>query len=113
MPSSVELFKAWRAAPPFRLSRQLSNPSYLKMLAASRTRLKQWIFCTFLLWGTLTSLSLSDVCDRLLGEKTIGSAVILFVIRDYAAALTMAFLVVFFSFFVQWHILARIERLRE
>jgi hypothetical protein len=111
--TSVELFKAWRAAPPFRLSRQVGNPSYLKMLDASRTRLQQWILCTFLAWGILTSLSLCDVCYRLLGEKTIGSGVILFVLRDYAAALSMAFLVVLFAFLVRWHLLARIERLRE
>jgi hypothetical protein len=107
----VQLLKAWRAAPPFRLSRQANNPAYLKMLEASRTRLKQWIFCTLLAWGILTSTSLYDVCNRLLGEKRIGSGEYLFVLEDYAAALTMALLVVLFAFLVRWHLVTRIEDL--
>lgn len=111
--TSVELLKAWRSAPPFRLSNEAGNPAYLRMLEASRTRLKQWIYCTFLAWGILISTSLYDVSNRLLGEKTIGSGVILFVLGDYADSLTMALLVVLFAFLARWHLVARIEHLRE
>src|ERR1700682_873778 len=111
--TSVELFKAWRVAPPFRPPRQVSNPSYLKMLEASRTRLRQWILFIFLALGILTSLNLSDVCILMLGEKTMGSGLILFVLRDCGADLTMGFFVVLFAFLVRCHFLARIDRLRE
>jgi len=81
------------------------------MLEASRTRLKQWIFCTFLAWGILTSTSLYGVCSRLLGEKRIGSGEYLFVLEDHAAALTMTLLVALFAFLVRWHLVTRIEDL--
>ena len=109
--TSVELFRAWRVAPPFRLSRQVGNPSYPKMLEASRTRLRQWILCIFLAMGILTSINLSDVCNLMLGEKTMGHGLILFAFRDYGADLTLGFLAVLFAFLVRWHFLARIERL--
>jgi hypothetical protein len=109
--TSVELFKAWHAAPPFKLSRQASNRSYVKMLEASRTRLKHWILCIFLAMGILTSLNISDACNLLLAEKTMGLGVVLFVIRDYGAEVTMGFIVVLFAFLVRWHFTARIERL--
>jgi hypothetical protein len=109
--TSVELFKAWRVAPPFKLSRQASNRSYVKMLEASRTRLKNWILCIFLAVGILTSLNISDACNFLLTEKTMGLGFVLFVLRDYAADVTMGFLVVLFAFLIRWHFMARIERL--
>ncbi len=111
--TSVELFRAWRVAPPFRLSRQVGNPSYPKMLEASRTRLRQWILCTFLVLGILTSINLSDVCNLMLSEKTMGRELILFVLRDYGADLTMGFIAALFAFLVRWHFLTRVERLRE
>lgn len=103
----LQILKAWRAAPPFRLSRRVNNLTYLKMLEASRTRLKQWIFCTFLAWGILTSISLYDVCSRL------GSGEFLFVLEDYATTLTMALLVILFAFLVRWHLVTRIEYLHK
>ena len=33
--TSIKLIRVWRAAPPFRLSRQASNPSYPQLLQAS------------------------------------------------------------------------------
>jgi hypothetical protein len=111
--TSVELFKAWRAAPPFRISRQVSNATYLNGLETSRTRLKQWIFFTILVWGILTSTSIYDVCNRLLAEKKIGSAAVLLVLQDYATTLTMALLVILFAFLVRWHLVSRINYLRK
>jgi hypothetical protein len=110
--TGVKLFRTWRAAPPFRLSRQASNPSYLKMLQASKTQLAQWILCIFLALGIRTSLNLSDVCNLMLG-KTAGSGVIPIVLRDYSAELTMSFFVALFAFLVRWHCLTRIERLSD
>lgn len=111
--TTVEFFKAWRVAPPFKLSRQARNRSYVKMLEASRTRLKHWILCIFLAMGILTSLNISDACNLLLAEKTMGLGVVLFVLRDYGAEVTMGFLVVLFAFLVRWLFVARIERLRN
>jgi len=58
-------------------------------------------------------MSLYDVCDRLLDEKRIGSFVILFVIEDFSSAFSMALLVVLFLFLARWHMLRRIEHLRN
>jgi len=81
------------------------------LLQASGTSLKHWIRCTFLVWGIFASISIYDVCDRLLDEKRVGSFVILFVVQDFSTALTMALLVVLFLFLVRWHMLERIEQL--
>jgi hypothetical protein len=111
--TSMELIKAWRVAPPFRISRQISNASYLNGLEASRTRLKQWIFFTILVWGILTSTSVYDVSNGLLAEKKISSGAVLFVLQDYATTLTMALLVILFAFLVRWHLVSRINYLRK
>ena len=111
--TSVKLVRVWRAAPPFRLSRQASSPACLELLETSSSSLKQWMGSAFLGWGIFASISLTDVCSRLLDDKRIGSFVILFVIQDFSTALTMALLVVLFLFLVRWHMLKRIEHLRH
>jgi hypothetical protein len=108
----VELFKAWRIALPFRLSRQVSNLAYPKLLEASGARLTQWIFFTFLTSGLCISLSLYDVCNRLMNEKVVGIFTILLVLSDYATALTMTFIAILLMFLVRWHFIARINYLR-
>jgi len=110
---AIKLIRIWRAAPPFRLSRQAGNPTYLQSLQASSTSLKQWIGCTFLGWGILFSISLHKVCDRLLDDESMGRFAILFAIQDFATTLTMALLVAVFLFLVRWHMLDRMERLRN
>jgi hypothetical protein len=111
--TSVKLVKVWRPALPFRLSRQAGSPAYLQSLESSSSSLKQWIGSTFLAWGILASISLTDVCNRLLANKTMGNFVILFVIQDFSTTLTMALLVVLFLFLVRWHVLKRIEHIRH
>lgn len=111
--TSVKLVRVWRAAPPFRLPRQAGSPAYLELLETSSSSLKQWIESTFLGWGIFASISLTDVCSRLLDYKRIGSSVILFTIQDFSTALTMALLAVLFLFVVRWHMLKRIEHLRH
>jgi hypothetical protein len=111
--TSLELIRAWRVAPPFRRSRHVGNPPYIKMLEAARTTLRQWILCTFLVVGILTSINLSHICTYLLGEKVFRSAVVLYILRGYGVDPTMAFLAVVFAFLVRWHFLTRLERLRN
>jgi hypothetical protein len=109
----VELVRGWRVALPFRLSRQASNSAFLVMLETSANSLKQWIGCTLLGWGILTSLTVSDLCNRLLCDKKVGSFAIVSVIQDLSMALTMALAVALFSFLVGWHMLKRIEHLQR
>jgi hypothetical protein len=110
----VEIFRAWRIAPPFTLSRQRNNPSYLPKLEASRRKLKQWILCTLLASGTLASFGLYHVCDELLNDrKILGRFALLLALREYATELTMGSLIALFAFLVQWHFFARIQRLRQ
>jgi hypothetical protein len=110
---AIELFRAWRLAPPFGLSRQRNNPSYLKGLETARTRITQWILRSFLVLGIHTSLSLLRVCSLLLGESSISAVSFLLAFREYAAELMMGLSVAFFGFLIQWHFLLRIKRLRE
>jgi len=109
--TSVRLIRVWRAARPFRLSRQAGNPAYLRLLQASGASLKQWIGFTFLTWGVVASVGLHDFCEGLLGEKRTARALILLTIQDFSTTLTMTLLVVLFSFLVRWHMISRIEHL--
>jgi len=109
--TSVKLVRVWWAAPPLRLSRQASSPTYLQLLETSSRRLTQWMVSTFLAWGLFASISLTHVCSQFLKDKRIGQFVILFVIQDFSTSLTMALLTVLFSFLVRWHMLKRIEYL--
>lgn len=109
--TSVKLVRIWRVAPPFRPSRRANDPGYQKLLRMSGRSLSQWIECTFLGWGILTSTTLYDVCNGVMNEKATGSGVIAFVIRDFSTALIMALCVVSFVFLVRWHVFARFERL--
>lgn len=109
----IKLVRVWCGALPFRLHQQAKNPNYLELLQASAVSLKQWISCVFLGWGIVASIRLSDVCDRLLDFKRAGSFVVVFVIREFSSLLTMTLLVVLFVFLVRWHIVNRIEHLRN
>jgi hypothetical protein len=109
--AGVRLFNMWRTAPPFKLSRQASNPEYLKLLQASSNSLKQWIGCTFLAWGILASTALADGCYRWLGPETTGRMWVADAVEDFATALSATLLVALFLFLVRWHMLTRIERL--
>jgi hypothetical protein len=111
--ASVKLIRVWRRALPFRLSSKACSPDYLQVLEASSISLGRWIETTFLVWGIFASVSLYDVCDRLLLSKTIGNSVILFVIQDFSTTFTMALLIVLFLYLVRWHMLKRIERLHH
>lgn len=53
--AAVGLLKVWRTAPPFGLSRQAGNSSYLSLLRRSGTSLIQWIGCLLLGWGIFAS----------------------------------------------------------
>jgi hypothetical protein len=109
----IKLIRVWCGALPFRLHHQAKNPDYLKLLRISSHSLSHWINCIFLAWAILQSTVVYDVCRGMRNEKTTGLAVILFVIQDFATALSMALWVVLFVFLIRWHVSARIERLRD
>ena len=109
----VKLLRAWRGAPPFRLSAKEESPTYVQELHASASSLRQWIGLTFLGWGIFTSISLVDVCYRALSEKVLGWATFLFVLTDYAHALNMALFAVLLLYLIRWHMLTRIDRLEK
>jgi hypothetical protein len=111
--TTVKLTRVWRGAPPLRLSRQARNPAYQLLLETSSTALKQWIGFTFLCSGILASKSLYDISNQLFDGKRMGGLEIMFVVRDFSTAFTMALLVVLFLFLVRWHMLERIEHLRQ
>jgi len=107
----VKLLRVWRAAPPFRLSSKKDSPTYVQQLQKSASSLRQWIGLTFLGWGIFASVSLVNVCYRVLDEKAVGWATFLFVLIDYATALNMALFVVLLLYLIRWHILKRINSL--
>lgn len=111
--ASIKLIRAWRAAPPCRLSRQTSNAAYLQSLQASTDSLRQWIGSALIGGGIVASTSLTHFCYRLLGEKGVERLAPLFAMLDFSTTLSLTLLVVFFSFLVRWHLLKRIDQLRH
>ncbi len=109
--TSAKLGRVWLAAPLFGLARQAGNPAYLRLLETLSASLKLWIGFTFLGWGIFTSISVYDVCNRLLDDKVIGSFMIVFVIQEFSTVLSMALFVVLFVFLVRWHVVKRLEHL--
>lgn len=108
----AKLIRIWRMAPPFKLSRHVSNPTLPGILESSANSLKQWIGCTLIAWGMLMAWSASHLCDRFLFDKTPDRLAIAFAIQDLLAALMSAMIVILFSFLSRWHMLKRIEYLR-
>jgi len=105
----VKLLRIWWLAPPFKLSRQSKNTSYLRLLQITSRSIAQWIGLTFLGWGIYMSANLKNVCERLLAQKVVGSANMVFVLYDYAALLTVTLSTLLFLFVARWHVLRRID----
>jgi hypothetical protein len=112
MVTAAKVVRVWKIAPPFRLSRQASNPAFLVTLENSVHSLKRWSECALLGWGLLTALTITDLCSRLFYERTTGWPLIVSFVRELSVALTMAILIMLFSLFARWHMLKRIESLR-
>jgi hypothetical protein len=111
--TSVKLLRIWRTAPPFKLSRQSNNIAYLKLLETSSGSISRWLGCSLLAWGLLASISVTTFCNNCLTATQVGRTVMLFAVREFSVNLSAALLVALFLFLARWHILARIERLRD
>jgi len=111
--TSFKLVRLWIAAPPFQLKRQVGNAAYLHRLEHTRSSLKQWIALTLVIWGIFTSLSVYDVCNRLLGQKTYGSALFIDILGEFSTALTLCLVVVLFILLVRWYLMKRMEQLHK
>ena len=109
----IKLIKVWVAVPPFRASSKPPSPEYSTLLRRSASSLKHWIGSLILSYALLFSTSLYGVCRDVLNDNRVGGAALFFVVEDYAAALSMALLVISTVFLVRWHLVRRIERLPE
>jgi len=111
--TTIKLVKLWIAAPPFRLNRQSDNPAYWQQLENAKTSLKQWMAVTLLVWGIFTSVSVYDVCNRLLDQKAFGGLLLISIIADFSTALILCLVVVLFTLLVRWHVMKRMEHLHK
>jgi hypothetical protein len=105
--------KLWIAAPPFRLNRQSDNPLYLKKLQSAENSLRQWMALTFLVWGIFTWVSVYEVCSRLLDQKAFGGLLLISLVEEFSAALTLCLVVVLYTLLVRWHVMKRIEHFHK
>ena len=112
--ATIKLFKVWHVALPFRHSRKEDSPTYLRQLQASAMSIQQWMGFTFLAWGILASVHLTETCRFILNDRGRGHAqLILFDLIENATYLSMALLVVAFLYIIRWHMLRRGDRLRK
>jgi hypothetical protein len=111
--TAFTLFSVWRAVPPFSSRHPPAPLVYLKLLQVSTNRLKRWIGLIFVGSGLATLVSIYGVCSGMLAEKSTGLAVLLPMIQDLAATLSVGLLVVLLLYLTRWHILIRVERFSE
>ena len=111
--TSFKMVRLWIAAPPFQLNRQAGNAAYLHRLEDARNSLKQWMAVTLVVGGIFTSLSVYDVCSRLLLQKTYGGTLLIAILGDFSTALTLCLVVVLFILLVRWYLIKRIEQLNK
>jgi hypothetical protein len=108
----IKLLKVWHIARPFQIP-QRNIPIAADRLQVTASSLGHWIGLTTLVCGILTSITLFNVCEGLLGEKVIGNAIIVFVVRDFASGLSMALFVVLFLYLIRWYLLIRVAHFRK
>ena len=107
----VKLVLAWRAVPPFRLAAHKGSPPAMVRLRSSIKSFRYWRGLTYQVWGTFASLSLYELCDRLLDQRRVGDLLVVFLIREFSTTLTLVLLVALFLYFAQWHLYKLVEKL--
>jgi hypothetical protein len=109
----VELIRTWRLTPSSKVALHAQSTGKIKQLQNAATKLKQWIYITFLACGFFTSYELYHVSDRLLTERIHSGFVELWSFQGLFVLLEMTFLVVISVFLVRWHIVKRIAKLSD
>jgi len=104
----VKLVRSWRLVPPFRSATHEANLTRLRMTIES---LRYWRGMTYQGWGLFASIGLYQLCNRLLDQRRVGDLLVVFLIREFSTALTMALLVALFLYLVQWYLYRRAEKL--
>ena len=107
----VKIVRVWRAAPPFMLAREKGNPAYLTLLKSTAESLRLWRGFTYQGWGIFASISLYQLCNKLLDERRVGDLLVVYLILDFSATLMMALLVALFAYLLQWNLHKRVETL--
>ena len=108
-----KLIRVWRFVLPFSAKRPTVPSAYLKMLQASASSLGRWIHLTLLAWGLLASTTVYDACNSLFLEKVTGRNQILLMIQNSSADLSVSLSVVLFLYLARWHLISRMEGLRD
>ena len=112
--SVVAFFKmmlVWRTAPPFRTARQKDDPKYLPLLKSTVQSFSYWKSLTYLGWWIFASISLYQLCNRLLDDRRVGDLLVVFLLREFSTTFTMALLVALLVHLLQWNLQKRIEKL--
>ncbi len=108
----IKLVWSWILVPPFRKGAAEKGDFVVRSLERTAFSLSQWSKITILVCATFLATSLTDISQRLMGEKVVGWFTMLIVTRDFALALAFGLWVVLFTYAVRWHILYRVSRLR-
>jgi hypothetical protein len=111
--AGVSIIKIWWMVPPFRGPRAIEPLVYRRLLETTRNRLRQWMLLAFLVWGLCESMEIGRVTFRLLGQPRNITPGILFAVRDFTTGVNMVLIDALLIFLLRWHILQRIERLRD
>src|SRR5690242_2733891 len=75
----VKLASTWRAVVPFRSA---GNLAALTWLESNIESLRYWRGQTYRGWGIFASISLQELCNRLLDLRRLGDMLVVFLIRE-------------------------------
>jgi len=105
----VKMMLVWRIVPPFRRARQELGAEYLALLKSTVDSLRYWRSLTYQGWAIFTSISLYELCNRLLDDRRVGDLLVVYLVREFSTTLTMALLVALVVFLLQWNLHRRME----
>jgi hypothetical protein len=110
---AVRVVRFWIVSPPFRMKRQSQNAGYLRLLERWRSSTKQWMGLAFLGWAFVFSHEIGRFGLYADESRRTGLDLLLSTIRGLGSFTEFAALIALILFFAQWHMLGRVQRLRE
>jgi len=111
--AAANLIRIWRMAPPFLVSRQAGNQSFLRQLRQSTRSTSQWMELTLLFYCLLIRFDLYHECSALLAPGRILAIDVVYLLQNVLVLLEMGLLLMLLLFLVRWHFFSRIESVKS
>jgi hypothetical protein len=109
----VKLIKIWRGAPPFRLSRQTGNVSYVRQLETRARSLGHWMRLTVLICAFFACLDFYHGSEELVFSRKITEVDVIYLLLGPFHIFALGLSLIVWLFLIRWHLVKRLEHLAE